>query len=146
MPFALTFVGLILIITGFQNTYKAFGTQVQGDFSGKGSFLYWLLAIIIVGSIGYIKELQSASRIFMVLIIVAIMVQKNSGVAQGINFFSGLTSGLASGSNSNTDSVGAPLAGSSGGGGGGGSSGGGLDLGNVGQDMQLAETAAAIFA
>ena len=110
MPFALVFVGLLLVITGFQNTYAAFGKQVQGDFTGSGSFLYWMISIILVGSIGYIKELQGLSRAFMVLIVIALILnvyKKNP------NFFSSINSGISSGDNASVNPIGAPLAGSS---------------------------------
>lgn len=139
MPFALVFVGLLLIITGFQNTYKQFGAQVQGDFSGKGNFLYWLLAILIVGAIGYVKSLQGFSRAFMALILLSILLSNKSGTAQGITFFSNLVTGVNTGSTTQVDSIGDPLQGgntaSSG-----NSSGGGFDLSNIGQDASIAAT------
>jgi len=79
MPFALVTVGLILVITGVKNTYVAFGTQVKADFTGPGNFLYWIAAIGIVGSVGYIDRLRGFANAFMALIIIA-MVLKNGGV------------------------------------------------------------------
>lgn len=106
MPFALTGIGLILIITGFQNTYKEFGSEVQGDFTGQNNFLYWLISILIVGSIGYVKGLETFSRAFMALIIIALILDKKSGTAQGITFFTNLASGLSSGSTSAVNPIG----------------------------------------
>lgn len=117
MPFALLFVGMILIITGFQNTYKQFGTMVAGDFSGNQSFLYWLASIGVVGSVGYIKGAESFSRAFMALILIA-MIVNNKGL------FANLQSAIVAGSTSETNPIGANLQGASGGGG--NSGGGGL--------------------
>lgn len=72
MPFALIIIGLLLVVTGFQNTYKQFGNQIANDFTGKNNFLYWVIALGVIGAVGYVKELQSFSRAFMVLIIVSI--------------------------------------------------------------------------
>ncbi len=142
MPFALTFAGLLLIILGFQNTYKEFGQQVQSDFSGEGNFLYWMISLMVVGSLGYIKGWETFSRLFMGLIIVAIVLSEKSGTAQGINFFSNLLSGIASGTSTRVNSIGEGLpAGGSGGGGGSG----GFDLSNVAETAKIATTVASFL-
>lgn len=79
MPFALVFIGLILIITGAKDTYAALGKQLVTDFTGSKGFIVWIVAIGAVGSLGYVEKLRPFSRIFMVLIIVS-MVIKNGGV------------------------------------------------------------------
>lgn len=79
MPFALVFVGLLLIVTGAKNTYKEFGAELAEDFTGPGNFTYWIVALGAMGSIGYIKAAQPFSRAFMALILVA-MVLSNRGV------------------------------------------------------------------
>lgn len=104
MPFALLFIGMILIITGFQNTYSAFGQQVQKDFTGSGSFIYWLAAIGIVGALGYIKDLQGFSRVFMLLIVVALFLEPGNN-----SLFANLKSGLSAGSTTPVNPVGTPL-------------------------------------
>jgi hypothetical protein len=79
MPFALITVGLILVVTGARNTYQAMGQALVGDFTGPGNFTYWLLAIGSIGALGYVDALRGFSRMFMALIIIA-MVLKNGGV------------------------------------------------------------------
>jgi len=78
MPFALVTIGLIMIVTGARDTYKQFGTQITEDFTGSGGFLYWIAAIGAVGALGYVPSLRTFSRVFMGLIIVA-MVLRNGG-------------------------------------------------------------------
>jgi hypothetical protein len=70
MPFALTGVGLILIVTGIQDTYAQFGSMVQADF--QSGFLKWAAGVGIIGALGYIPELHGLSIMFLALIIVAI--------------------------------------------------------------------------
>ncbi len=113
MPFALVTVGLLLIIVGFQDTYKQFGTQVQQDFTGNGNFIYWVIAIGLLGAIGYVKEFQTFSRALIALVIIAMFLSKKSGAAQGIAFFNSFLSGINSGTTSQVSSPGTPLQGSS---------------------------------
>lgn len=137
MPFALTFVGILLIVTGFQNTYQQFGKLVAGDFTGQPNFFTWFLAIGIIGGIGYYKPLEKPSRLFLGLVIAVLIISQKTG------FFDKLNSQLQQGAQPADQLIGAPLpvsgsAGSSGGssgGGGGGSSG-------LAQVAQIAEVAA----
>lgn len=71
MPFALVTIGLLMIVVGARGTHRAFGAQVAGDFTGPGSFLYWIAAIGSVGALGYIETFRTFSHIFMSLIIIA---------------------------------------------------------------------------
>lgn len=83
MPFGFITIGLIMVITGVKGTHAALGAQLQKDFTGDRNFIYWLLAIGVVGSIGYVEneKAKTFSHLFLVLIIVA-MVLKNGGFAQ----------------------------------------------------------------
>lgn len=90
MPFALVFIGLLLIVTGAKNTYREFGAELTEDFTGDGNFTWWIVSLGSIGALGYIKELQTFSRLFMTLIIVA-MLLSNRGV------FAQLTGALQSG-------------------------------------------------
>jgi len=92
MGFALIVAGLLMIVTGGRGTYAQFATQVAKDFTGPvgQNFTYWLVALGAVGAVGYIKPLQTVSRLFLVLIIIAIFLS-NKG------FFAQFTSALAQG-------------------------------------------------
>ena len=79
MPFALVFIGLIMIVTGAKGTQSALGKQLVADFTGTGNFFYWFASIGVIGALGSIPGFKPFSRMFMTLIIVA-MVLKNGGV------------------------------------------------------------------
>lgn len=79
MPFALVFLGIIFVVTGVKGTIGALGSQLKQDFTGEGNFLYWFLAIGSVGTLGAIPDFRNFSRLFMTLILVA-MVIRNGGV------------------------------------------------------------------
>lgn len=143
MPFALLTIGLILVAAGFQNTYAQLGEQVVKDFSGKDSFFKWLIALGVIGGLGYIKSLEGFSRIFLVLIIVAILLS-NKG------FFAQFQQQVEEGSTSKTNPIGAPLPEASGGGsskkGGGlssiaGIAGAAIKIGGLFSDERLKENA-----
>lgn len=136
MPFALVTVGLLLIVTGFQNTYAAFGKQVENDFTGPGNFIYWLIAIGVVGAVGYSKTFETPSRAFIALIIIAMFVKNDSGV------FAKLTAQISSGTTGEANTIGAPLTGATGSG---SSGGGGNPFSNIAGDVSIAETAASFF-
>lgn len=90
MPFALVIIGLLMIITGINNTYSPFASQLSQDFSGSKSFLVWVLALGAVGALGYIKDLRTFSHYFMALILIS-MILANKGVFE--QFQAALASG-----------------------------------------------------
>lgn len=90
MAFVLVIAGILMVVTGAKGTYAQFGSQVAGDFTGDHNFTYWLVAIGAVGSVGYIEALRGFSRMFMALILIA-MVLSNKG------FFAKFTDALKSG-------------------------------------------------
>ncbi len=73
MPFFLTGIGLVLVITGIRDTYSQLGAQLRSDFTGEKSFVNYALAIGLVGSMGYVDRLRAASNLFMALIIVSLV-------------------------------------------------------------------------
>lgn len=69
MPYAFIVVGLIMIVTGARNTFRQFGAQVAGDFTGPGNFTWWIASLGAVGAVGYIPKLRPVSISFMTLIV-----------------------------------------------------------------------------
>lgn len=85
MPFALIIVGLALLVSGVRGTNGELFSLVKGEFSGDGNFAHWIVAILIVGSLGYISSLQKLSRAFLALIIVALFVKRGNGIFDKFN-------------------------------------------------------------
>lgn len=81
-----------MIVAGIRNTQDQLGTLIQGDFVGPGNFIFWVASIVIIGSIGYIKTLETFSRVFLALIVVALFFSNKGFFAQ---FASALQSGTA---------------------------------------------------
>lgn len=83
-------MGILLVVTGTKDTYKALGAQLYSDFAGTGGFMYWILAVGIIGAIGYYSPAQKFSRLFLALLII-VFILANKGL------FAQLQQGLASG-------------------------------------------------
>jgi hypothetical protein len=89
MPFALLIIGAVLLVSGVRNTtggQNGLFALLTSDFTdtGQGSFTHWILAILVIGMIGYIDSLQKLSRMFLVLVIIS-MVVSNGGFFQKFN-------------------------------------------------------------
>lgn len=79
MPLLLIGTGLILLIAGVRGNPSALWTQVASDFSGPNNFLYWLVSIVALGALGYIKGLENLSRLFIVLLLAVIFLKSDTG-------------------------------------------------------------------
>jgi hypothetical protein len=82
MPFVLLLFGIILILVGYQGTQGQFFSLLKGDFTGSGNFIYWIISIGVVGSIGYIPKFKGISNAFMALIIIVLFVSHKGFFAQ----------------------------------------------------------------
>lgn len=74
MPFALVFIGLVLVVTGARGTMRELGAELRADFVGPGNFTWWIVSIGLVGALGYVPELRGFSRWFMSLIIISMII------------------------------------------------------------------------
>jgi len=69
---------------------------LQGDFTGPDNFIYWLVAIMIIGAIGYVPKMKGISNAFLVLIIVVLFITRGNPKMQGGGFFKQFTSAINS--------------------------------------------------
>lgn len=100
MPFALAIVGILLLVSALRGTTGALFTTLKADFTGSGNYIYWVVAILIVGSIGYVKKLQPLSDAFLALLLVVLTLSNKGFFAQ---FVAGLNSTDTTSCTSNTD-------------------------------------------
>ena len=96
MSFALLFAGILLLVSGVRGTQGDLFALLKNDFTGPGTFFYWSLVVIVIGSIGYVPRLRPLSRVFLVLLIVVLFLAKGNPNAVGGGFFFQLTAGLGS--------------------------------------------------
>lgn len=82
MPLLFIGTGLILILTGVKGSASELWTVLQGDFSGKNNFIYWMLSILVLGALGYIEQLKNLSRLFIVLVLVVLLLDNRGFFSQ----------------------------------------------------------------
>ena len=75
MPFVFGIVGVILIVAGVRGQTTNLFALLKSDFSGQPNYFEWMIAIFLVGSIGYIKDLSTISRMFMFLVAAGLLYQ-----------------------------------------------------------------------
>ena len=89
MAIALLMIGIVMVIAAVRNTQGALFSLLQGDFTGTNNFIYWVVAILVIGAIGNVKQLKGFSNAFLALVIIVILLTHKG-------FFGQLQSALAS--------------------------------------------------
>lgn len=84
MPFALVVIGLLMVIAAYNNTQSLLAAQLKEDLTGTGGFIYWIAALLIIGAIGYVKPLETASRMMLLLLLIVFFLA-NGGVFAKFN-------------------------------------------------------------
>lgn len=81
MPFLFIVAGLVLTISAVRGTNGDLLTLLKADVTGKNNFIYWMVAILVIGALGYIPSVKPLSRAFLVLVLVVLFL-KSGGVFQ----------------------------------------------------------------
>jgi hypothetical protein len=75
MAFAFLIIGAVFITAGVRETDGELTDLIKGDFTsknGKPSFIAWLMAILLIGALGYIEPIKPVSRAFLVLVVIVL--------------------------------------------------------------------------
>ena len=80
MALALIIIGIMMVTAGARGTAGALGNQVASDVGGSDGFVYWLIAIMLIGSLGYSARFRTFSNAFLALLFVAFIVKDKGGV------------------------------------------------------------------
>jgi hypothetical protein len=86
---ALLIFGFAFVAIGVRNTLSTASRLVSTDFSGAGSFWYFIAGIFIVGALGFYTPLRGASR-GVILLLILVLILSNEG------FFAQLLAALKS--------------------------------------------------
>ena len=85
MPFVIIAMGILLVIAGVRGTERVLYGLIYDDVLGSGGFIWWLIAIGLVGVIGYNKKFQPVSIAFMSLILLALLLSTKGAFADLIS-------------------------------------------------------------
>jgi hypothetical protein len=96
LPFTLVILGIVLLIAAVRGTQDQLFTLVKNDFTGPKNFIYWSVAILFIGALGYIPKLKPLSVTFMVLIVIVLVLARGNPSAPGGGFFQQFTTALNS--------------------------------------------------
>ncbi len=87
MPLFLFLLGAIFLAAamrgeacGGEQCYKVLFATMKDDFTGQNNFFYWIMALFIVGAVGYYKPLKPVSNAFMLLIFVVLFLSHDNFV------------------------------------------------------------------
>lgn len=94
MAFALLIIGIVLVTAAIRDTQDELIGLLGADFTGAGNFIYWVAALVIVGSVGYVERLKPISDGLLVLIILALFLSKGNPKGAGGGFFQQFTQAL----------------------------------------------------
>ena len=96
MPFALIVVGLVLLITASRDKHEQLFTLLKGDFTGPNNFVYWFVAILTIGAIGYIPRAKPFSNAMLVLVVLILVLKRGDSHGVGGGLFERFTEQLKS--------------------------------------------------
>jgi hypothetical protein len=94
MAFALLIIGITLIVASVRNTHMQLLGLIKSDFTGPGNFVYWVAALLVIGSIGYVEKLKPVSDGFLVLVILVLFLKRGNPYDQNGGFFEKFTAAL----------------------------------------------------
>lgn len=95
MAFVLLIVGAVLLISAVKGTSSDLFTLLQGDFTGSNNFIYWAVAILLIGALGYIPKVKPISVAFLGLVVLVLFLSRGDPSKAGGGFFEKFTAGLA---------------------------------------------------
>lgn len=93
MPIVFLVLGILLIVVAINNKMPELGTLVKEDFQpsdNSPAFTSWIIALFVIGALGYVKPLKPVANTFLVLVVV-VMFLSNGG------FFDKFTSAIKKG-------------------------------------------------
>lgn len=85
----------MLLTSGVRGTSNNLLTLLKGDLTGSNNFIYWIISILVIGALGYIKDLQSFSRALLVLVIVVLVLNEDKQNGTG-GFFTNFQNAVSS--------------------------------------------------
>jgi len=72
MPLALLVIGVLFITAAVRGKQQLLFSTLKDDFTGPNNFIYWFIAIFIIGAVGYYKPAKPLANAFLTLIVLVL--------------------------------------------------------------------------
>lgn len=95
MPLLFIGSGLVLVLVGLNGDPAKLYGLIANDFTGPKSFVYWFLAILVLGAIGYIPSLEKLSKAFLILVLIVLFLDNGGFFNQFQSFVKSSTAAKA---------------------------------------------------
>jgi hypothetical protein len=82
MPIAFGVAAVILLVAGVRGKTSDLVALIKSDFTGQPNYFEWIVAIVLVGAIGYVDELKTISRMFLGLLVLGLLWSNKNVFAQ----------------------------------------------------------------
>lgn len=82
MPLVFLIVGVAFIVAAIRGQQAQLFALLKADFTGSNSFGVWLLALFLVGAIGYADELKPVSNALLTLVILGMLLSNRGFIAK----------------------------------------------------------------
>lgn len=76
MPIFFLVIAVLLIAAGINNKTRELGELIGDSFrpqDGSPSFITWILALLLVGSLGYVSQLKPVANALIALILIVLL-------------------------------------------------------------------------
>jgi hypothetical protein len=90
MSLALMFTGVLFLAAAVRDAQGDLYGLLQKDLTGANNFLQWALALVLVGSLGFIPKMKGFSMALLALVLVTIFVKKGTGFFDQLSAATGL--------------------------------------------------------
>ena len=87
MPFVLLIIGITLIVAAVRDKGDLLVGLVKGDFQGPNNFLWWIIALLIIGAIGYVEKLKPLSHGLLVIVLLVLVLKRSNPQSPRGGFF-----------------------------------------------------------
>lgn len=101
MPLAFLAIGAVFLIAGIRGTVEdkdgqpGLITLLKSDFTGTNSFLVWIVALWVLGALGYIPGFKPLANAFLLLVLVVLILANDRQGSGG--FFATFNSAIRQG-------------------------------------------------
>lgn len=72
MSLPLLLLGVLFLVAAVRGKHQELFDLLKDDFTGPDNFIFWGVALWVIGAIGYYKPLRPVSSAFMVLVVLVL--------------------------------------------------------------------------